>query len=240
MIVRIHTHPKMSHTIFHDKDTRNVLFHSGVEFVNFPEQADVLIGNRESLIQDFITKFAASKRYLLWTHEPLFWTSAAKWATISGQRVRTMSLHSGDVFLDNFFYASIKLHRVYRSSPPRKTLNRTVAAVSTAKTQGDPEVTRRADGVDLAKLRYELAISMASSGPRASAVPRTDADIGRARNTEFSKATTSTYASRIAWFPTTARRRFGRPFTVAACPSISASRPFIVTSPVIASSITHC
>ena len=93
MTVRIYTHPKMSHTIFHDKDTRNVLFRSGVEFVNFPEQADVLIGNCESLVQDFITKFAASKRYLLGTHEPLFWTSAAKWATISGQRGRTMSLH---------------------------------------------------------------------------------------------------------------------------------------------------
>jgi hypothetical protein len=159
MAVGIYTHPKMSHTIFHDKDTRNVLFRSRVEFVNFPEQADVLIGNRESLIQDFITKFAASKRYLLWTHEPLFWTSAAKWATISGQRVRTMSLHSGDVFLDNCFYASIKLHRVYRSSSPRKTLNRTVVVVSTAKTQGDPEVTRRADGVDLSKLRYELAMA---------------------------------------------------------------------------------
>jgi hypothetical protein len=52
---------KTTIAIFHDKDTRNVLFRSGVEFVNFPEQADVLIGNRESLIQDFITKFAAAK-----------------------------------------------------------------------------------------------------------------------------------------------------------------------------------
>jgi hypothetical protein len=160
MNIRIYTHPKMNYTIFHQERTRHVLNEFELEFVNDPETAQVLIGSYPRLIRDMIESFGGSKRYLLWTHEPLFWTSTGKWTTIGGQRVRTMSLHSGEVFVDNYFYAAIK-----RSNPSplplpaHGTLNRKVICVATAKTHGHPDLVRRANGVDLAKTRYEVALA---------------------------------------------------------------------------------
>jgi Glycosyltransferase family 10 (fucosyltransferase) C-term len=164
MSVRVYLHPKVKHTIFQKENTRNVLVRMGIEFVDTPEQASVLIGNYEKLIRDFIDSFGASKRYLLWTHEPNFWTSTEKWATIAGQRVRTMSLHSGEVFFDNYFYASVRPNPAPRPWTARRKLNRTMIMVAGAKMRGDPEVVRRANGIDLSKIRYELALAGHSTG----------------------------------------------------------------------------
>jgi hypothetical protein len=163
--VRIYPHPKMRYTIFQGERTRTVLNAFGVGFAKRPEDAHVLVGNTEGTIRELVESFGASKKYLLWTHEPLYWISKSKWATTCGQRVRTMSLHSGEVFVDNYFYSAIK-----RSNPPptqlsrHKSLNRTIICVATAKARGHPEVVRRAKGVDLSRIRYELALAGHLSG----------------------------------------------------------------------------
>jgi hypothetical protein len=82
MSVRIYLHPQVKYTIFQKENTRNLLVDMGIDFVDNPEQATVLIGTYEKLIREFVRSFGASKRYILWTHEPNFWTSTAKWATI--------------------------------------------------------------------------------------------------------------------------------------------------------------
>jgi Glycosyltransferase family 10 (fucosyltransferase) C-term len=162
--VRVCLHPKVKYTIFQKENTHDVLVRMGIEFVDAPERASVLIGNYEKLIRDFIDHFGASKRYLLWTHEPNFWTSTEKWATIAGQRVRTMSLHSGEVFFDNYFYASVRPNPAPRMWSARRKLNRTMVMVAGAKMRGDPEIVRRANGIDLSKTRYELALAGHAKG----------------------------------------------------------------------------
>jgi hypothetical protein len=158
MSVSIYVHPRMKYTIFQKERTRDVLTGLGVEFVDVPGRASVLVGNHGGLIREFIDAFGARKRYLLWTHEPMFWTSPEKWAVIAGQRVRTMSLHSGEVFVDNHYYASINPGEVNRRAQ-RRQLNRTVVMVASAKMQGDPARFGLPNGVELLTLRYDLAIA---------------------------------------------------------------------------------
>jgi hypothetical protein len=166
MSVRIYLHPQVKYTIFQKENTRNLLVDMGIDFVDNPEQATVLIGTYEKLIREFVRSFGASKRYILWTHEPNFWTSTAKWATIDGQRVRTISLSSGEVYFDNYFYASIppNPNPSPRQRSARGKLNRTLVMVAGAKMHGDAEAVRRANGVDLSRIRYELALAGHSKG----------------------------------------------------------------------------
>jgi hypothetical protein len=159
MSVNIYVHPRMKYTIFQKERTRDVLISFGVEFVDAPEEGDILVGNYEALIREFIDAFGASKRYLLWTHEPMFWTAPEKWAMIAGQRVRTMSLHSGEVFFDNYYYASIHPGTVCRPITPRRQLNRTVVMVASAKNESNAARAGMADGIELLTLRYHLAMA---------------------------------------------------------------------------------
>ncbi|HEV2579000.1 MAG TPA: glycosyltransferase family 10 [Acidobacteriaceae bacterium] len=159
MSVSVYVHPKTRHTIFQKDHTRAVLFQYGVRLVESPEEATVLVGNRERFLHELIDAFGASKRYLLWTHEPFYWTLTGKWANIGGQRVRTISLHSGEVFFNNYFYSSICSNPYSCTATPRRRLNRTAVIVSGAKSMGDPAVVARANKVDLLQIRYELAIA---------------------------------------------------------------------------------
>ena len=158
MSVSVYVHPRMKYTIFQKERTRDVLQSFGVRLVDTPELANVLVGNHGGLIREFIDAFGDSKRYLLWTHEPMFWTSKEKWAVIAGQRVRTMSLHSGEVFFNNYYYASINPGEVCRATSPRRPLNRTVVMVASAKMQGDPARFGLEEGVELLTLRFQLAM----------------------------------------------------------------------------------
>ncbi len=158
MSISIYVHPRMKYTIFQKERTRDVLAGFGVEFVDAPERGAILVGNYEALMREFIDAFGGSKRYLLWTHEPWFWTSPEKWATIAGQRVRTMSLHSGEVFFDNYYYASIHPGTVSRPIARRSQLNRTVVMVASAKQPSDAQLARMTNGTELLTLRYELAM----------------------------------------------------------------------------------
>jgi hypothetical protein len=158
MSVSVYVHPRMKYTIFQKERTRDVLKCFGVEFVDAPEAANVLVGNHGGLIREFVDTFGDAKRYLLWTHEPMFWTSPEKWAVIAGQRVRTISLHSGEVFFDNYYYASINPGEVNRRTQ-RTQLNRRVVMVASAKMQDDPAGFGLASGVDLLTLRYNLAMA---------------------------------------------------------------------------------
>jgi hypothetical protein len=159
MSVNVYVHPRMKYTIFQKEHTRDVLMSFGVEFVDAPERGNILIGNYEALIREFIDSFGDSKRYLLWTHEPMFWSAAEKWAMIAGQRVRTMSLHSGEVFFDNYYYASINPGEVCRRMTQRTQLNRTAVMVASAKKRSDAQQARIVNGIDLLTLRYNLAIA---------------------------------------------------------------------------------
>jgi hypothetical protein len=157
--VHVYVHPRSAWTIFHNKLTRDVLTQFGIQFEDNPERATILIGSYERLIRELIEEFGSAKRYLLWTHEPRFWVSTEKWATIAGQKVRTMSMHSGEVYFDNYYYASIQTIPGFPRRNPRKQLNRTVAVVASGKTKGDPLIVSRADGVDLLEIRWSLAIT---------------------------------------------------------------------------------
>lgn len=158
MSVNVYVHPKMKYTIFQKDYTRAALLRHGVRLVDSPEQATVLVGNYEQLLRELIDVFGASKRYLLWTHEPFFWRSTDQWAMIAGQRVRTVSLHSGEVFFNNYFYSSILPNPDARPPASRRKLNRTIVMVASAKTQGDPGIVGRANNIDLLQIRYQLAI----------------------------------------------------------------------------------
>jgi hypothetical protein len=158
--ISIYPHPEMRHTIFQQALTREAMAELGIQFANHPEEAVVLVANRAHLLRDWIQDFAGAKKYLLWTHEPGFWTGNQKWAVIGGQKVRTISLHSGEVFLDNYFYANIR--RTDRPLPPppgNRRLNRTIVCVATANTRSDAPVVARAHGIDLKKIRFELALA---------------------------------------------------------------------------------
>jgi len=158
MSVSVYIHPRMKYTIFQKERTRAVLASFGVKFVEAPEQAHVLVGNNGGLIREFIDVFGATRRYLLWTHEPMFWTSAEKWAMIAGQRVRTMSMHSGEVFFDNCYYASINPGEVARRTQ-RTRLNRTVVMVASAKMETSAARFEIPNIAELLTLRYDLAIA---------------------------------------------------------------------------------
>jgi Glycosyltransferase family 10 (fucosyltransferase) C-term len=164
MSICVHVHPKMTYTIFQTDHTRDVFTDFGVDFVDDPSRANVLIGSREGMLRDFIDRFGGSKRYLLWTHEPLLWTGKEKWATIAGQRVRTMSMHSGEVYFNNLYYASIRPDPIRSHLQQRRTLNRIPVMVAGAKLRGHPLLIERAGGIDLLAIRYELAIFGHSSG----------------------------------------------------------------------------
>ncbi len=159
MSISIYLHPRMKYTIFQKERTRNVLTSFGIEFVEAPEYGTILVGNYEALIREFVDSFGASKRYLLWTHEPWFWTAPEKWAMIAGQRVRTVSLHSGEIFFDNYYYASINPAAVNRPLTRRGQLNRTVAMVASAKRQTEVQLARMTNGTELLTLRYDLAMA---------------------------------------------------------------------------------
>jgi len=154
----------MKYTIFQRDYTRAVLLRYGVRLVESPQIANILVGNYEHLLRELIESYGASKRYMLWTHEPSFWRSTEKWAIIADQRVRTLSLHSGEVFFNNYFYSSIPLNSNARATTPRRKLNRTMVMVASAKTQGDPGIVARANNVDLLRVRYDLAMLGYRSG----------------------------------------------------------------------------
>lgn len=158
MSVCVYVHPKMKYTIFQKDNTRAVLIRHGVRLVDSPERATVLVGSYEQLLRELIDVYGASKRYLLWTHEPFFWRSTEKWGIIAGQRVRIISLHSGEVFFNNYFYSSILLNTDSCRTTPRRKLNRTVVMVASAKSHGDPDIVGRANNIDLLRIRYQLAI----------------------------------------------------------------------------------
>jgi hypothetical protein len=159
MSVSVYVHPGVEHTIFQNERTRDVLISFGVEFVDAPEHANILLGNQEGLIRELIDAFGASKRYLLWTHEPGFWISTQKWATIAGQQVRTISLHSGEIFFDNYYYACINLRQFNRPTTERTQLNRTVVMVASAKKPRSAWQAGLANGIELLTLRYNLALA---------------------------------------------------------------------------------
>ena len=158
MRICVYVHPGTRHTIFQKDNTLAVLFQYGVRLVESPEEATVLVGNREQFLSELINAHGASKRYLLWTHEPFYWTLTEKWANIAGQRVRTISLHSGEVFFNNYFYSCICAKPYFPTAIPRRKLNRTVVIVAGAKSRGDPDIVARANKIDLLQVRRQLAM----------------------------------------------------------------------------------
>jgi hypothetical protein len=159
MAITVYTHREMAHTIFQADKTRLILEASGIQFVNNPQHAILLVGSRERQISRLISKFGRTKRYLLWTHEPGYWECGGRWTTISGQRVRTLTLRSGEVFADNYYYVNIanRGSRPSPTSPVMQPPNRIICVASASKMTRQHSISI-GPGDDLTRLRSEIAM----------------------------------------------------------------------------------
>jgi hypothetical protein len=107
-IRRVYLHPRMVYTIFQSPKTRALLEAGGLSFVETPAAADVLVGSRTSMIAEFVRQAGNSgKAFVLWTHEPRFWTDQRREAVICGARIRVFSLYSGEIYRNNYYYVDI-------------------------------------------------------------------------------------------------------------------------------------
>src|ERR1700722_4600018 len=100
MAVPIYIHNNVSHTIFQEERLRNIITKMGIEFITNPKDAIILVAHRKHLVKEMIAEFGSSKKYLLWTHDPNFWYYGGKWTMISGQKIRTITVHSGEIYQD--------------------------------------------------------------------------------------------------------------------------------------------
>jgi len=159
MIATIYTHPRMANTIFQSEKLRKTMVESGIEFVADPKEAMVLVANRMPMIRELTKKFGSSKKYLLWTHEPNFYKSGAKWANNFNQKIRTISLRSGEIFEDNYYY--IEIPRVEPKPAAVTTninLNRRIVFVGKGPGHNSKE-SPAVKGASLEHLRCEIALA---------------------------------------------------------------------------------
>jgi len=138
---------------------RCLMNHLGVTFVQSPADASLLVGNRIPLLAELASRFGPKKQYLLWTHEPRFYLEASKWTTIKNCRVRTISLQSGEVCFDNYYYARIPTEEDSQPFKSRlsKRLKR-VVCVATASRNPSCLLKRCGQGIDLNPLRTTIAL----------------------------------------------------------------------------------
>jgi len=130
----------------------------GIEFTTDPKNAVFLIAHRKTLINELITTFGSSKKYLLWTHEPKYWVYGEKWATISKQKIRTITMRSGEIYQDNYYYAKIRTGDCRpRAVIPPIDIKRTIVCLATYFNRG--QLVPSKNNPSLEKLRSEIAMA---------------------------------------------------------------------------------
>src|SRR5687767_13510337 len=113
----------MRFTIFQDPITRRVMEELGVVYTSNEDDADVLVASALWMMGNFVFKPEwTTKKLLLWTHEPRFWKTPHGEALAGRRRVRIMSVYSGEVFRDNYYYSNIP--RAAFEPLPRRTVPR--------------------------------------------------------------------------------------------------------------------
>jgi alpha(1,3/1,4) fucosyltransferase len=153
MTIPVHIDPRTKYTVFQRADAQAVFKRKDIDLFARPEDAVLIVSNREDYMTDLVGRYGAARKYLLWTHEPRFWTRKGKWAKLCGQKIRTISAHSGEVYRNNYYYAHIK-DAPPPPSPvqPSITLNRKIICIARHTIYG------AVIPGDLVKIRGEIAL----------------------------------------------------------------------------------
>jgi hypothetical protein len=158
MAIPIYTHQKMVNTIFQEESLRNIMTKVGIKFVSDPKNAVFLVAHRKPLIQEMVAAFGSSKKYLLWTHEPNHWNYGKKWTTIFEQKIRTITMRSGEIYRNNYYYSEIRRGdcRPGAIIPPID-IKRTIVCLATYFNRG--QLVPSVNDPSLGKLRSEIALA---------------------------------------------------------------------------------
>jgi hypothetical protein len=153
----VFAHPQMKNTIFQEPATRALMEQAGIHFAADPAAADVLVANQARLIEELADQARPHQRLLLWTHEPRFWRDRRTRVTVAGREVRIISMYSGEIFTNNYYYSNIPQDDAGLAGGPSLRSRRVVCVARGFRPGGDAiEV----DGkrIDLTRLRSEIAL----------------------------------------------------------------------------------
>jgi hypothetical protein len=147
----------MRHTVFQQPLTRAVLESRGIVHAPTPDDADVLVANSLWLMGEFLFKPEwRRKKLLIWTQEPRFWESPHAEAVAGRRSIRVMSVYSGEIFRNNYYYARIP--QAAHEMEFTRVASRKVVCVARAFQPGEDEIEIDGRRIDLTRLRTEVAL----------------------------------------------------------------------------------
>ncbi|MGJ8684496.1 MAG: glycosyltransferase family 10 domain-containing protein [Nonlabens sp.] len=146
---------------FHKSDLP-FLKESGVEMVQEPKMADVIVSQQVKQLKPYFRKYFNTKKYLIWTLEPRYniHPTSIKKVYLGLMKINIMNVYTGDVFASPLSFHAGKIDRSLRPISEEFTFsNKTlVGLMSFYKGLNTEEIWYKGEDVDLIKKRTAIAL----------------------------------------------------------------------------------
>ncbi|MEM6461515.1 MAG: glycosyltransferase family 10 [Pseudomonadota bacterium] len=135
-----------------------------ISFTDDAEDSDIIVSQRIDTLKDFLAQYRNSKKFMIWTVEPLREKTKVPIVNVKGVDIHIMNAYSGDVWMQNYAIldpkVDINASKIFvESSNFSRPKGRRIAALLSYKSNtGNTTNMEHGVDLDLQQLRFDIAL----------------------------------------------------------------------------------